>query len=130
MLLTEAFRRYNATLKNINWSVCAENPDGELVVSMWSHYLGKKTSDSITYVDRLSRWSGPGNNELRRALHKAAGTDQVIRAVIARTEDPQTVDAGQDASTAKKTFFVREDWYGKVVVWDGDHYEIEFRRKA
>ena len=96
---------------------------------MWSHYLGKKTGDSITYVDQLSRWSGPGNNELRRALDKAKISDQVIRAVIARTDDPGTVDAGQDASKVKKTFFVREHWYGKLLVWDGDNFEIEFTRK-
>jgi hypothetical protein len=87
MQFTEAFRRYNAKLKNINWSVCAEDPDGELVVSLWQHHFSKAVGNTIRCIDRASRWSGPGNNEFRKALDKAKETDQVIRVIIARTDD-------------------------------------------
>ena len=126
---TEAFRRYKATLKNINWSVCAENPDGELVVSLWKHHFGKSDGNTIRCKDRASRWSGAGNNEFRKALDKAKETDQVIRVVLARTESPDAVESGKDASKLKNTFSVKEDWFGKLIVWDGDNYEIEFTSK-
>ena len=79
--------------------------------------------------DRVSRWSGPGNAEFRRALDKAKGKDQVIRLVMARSHDPAAVDSGQDASKIKKSFEPREDWFGKLILWDGENYEIEFRRR-
>ncbi len=126
MLFTEAFRRYKATLKNINWSVCAENSDGELVVSLWKHHFSKPDGNTIRCKDRASRWSGPGNNEFRKALDKVQETDQVIRVVIARTENSDAVEAGQDASKLQNTFSVREDWFGELIVWDGDNYEIKF----
>ena len=130
MLFTEAFRRYKATPKNINWSVCAENPDGELVVSLWNHHFDSPIGNTIRCKDRVSRWSGAGNNEFRKALDKAKETNQVIRVVIARTESPEAVEAGSDASKLKNTFSVREDWYGELVVWDGENYEIKFTRRG
>jgi len=53
-------------------------------------------------------------------------TGQVVRAVIARTDDENAVQAGKDASQLKNTFHVRPEWFGRVTVWDGDNYEIEF----
>jgi hypothetical protein len=39
------------------------------------------------------------------------------------------VDRGEDASTIPKTFHVRDDVIGKVVLFDGDNLALEFRRK-
>ena len=50
----------------------------------------------------------------------------MVRAVIARTDDENAVQAGKDASQLKNTFHVRPEWFGRVTVWDGDNYEIEF----
>jgi len=87
------------------------------------------TGNAIRCRDRVSRWSGPGNAEFRRALDKAKGKDQVIRLVMAHSHDPAAVDSGQDASKIKKSFEPREDWLGKLILWDGENYEIEFRRR-
>ena len=118
MIITEAFRRYNATLKNVQWSVCAENSKDELVVSIWEHHFEKPYDNTVKCKDNVSRWSGHGNRELRVALNKAKENNPIIRAVIARTENPKAFEAGQDASKFKNTYSVREDWIGNLEVWD------------
>lgn len=128
MQYVEAFRRYGASLKNPQWSVSAGNSKGELVVSLWHQYFSKPQGSTIRYIDRVSRWSGLGNAEFRRNIEQAFMTSQVVRVVIARTNNPVAVDRGDDASKLKNTFSVKEDWFGRVVVWDGDNFEIEFER--
>ena len=77
-------------------------------------------------MGHISMWSGPGNYELGLALDKAKENNQVIRAVIAHTENPVEVEAGQDASKFKSTYSVRENWIGNLEAWDGNNYEIKF----
>ena len=50
----------------------------------------------------------------------------MIRAVIAYTENPKEVEAGQDASKFKSTYSVRKNWVGTLELWDGNNYEIKF----
>lgn len=80
----------------------------------------------IKYIDKVTRWSGHGNAEFRERINKAYETDQSVRAVIARTNDEEAVRHGNDASKLKNQFHVREDWIGKVTLWNGDDFEIEF----
>ena len=122
---TDAFSKYGAKLKNFVWSVAAENSEGELVLSLWKHFF-KPGKGIITYVDHVSRWSGPGNTEFRAYLDNAYKQGQVVRAVIGRTSDEEALSRGVDAHTLDNTFHVREDWIGRVTVWDGENYEIEF----
>ena len=126
MTITEAFMQYNALLKNIDLSICSENSDEELVIRLWDHRFGKTSNNTIRYMDHILRWSGPGNYELSLALDKAKESNQVIRAVIAHTENLEEVEAGQDASKFKSTYSVRENWIGSLEVWDGNSYEIKF----
>ena len=128
LLLTEAFAKYGATLKNVNWSVSAENDKGELVLSLWQQFFKAPVGNTIRYVDKVSRWSGNGNKEFRERLDKAHASSQPIRAVIARTNNEAAVASGQDASKLKNTFSVRENWLGKLALWDGDNFEIEFTK--
>jgi hypothetical protein len=124
----EAFGKFGAKLHNVQWSVCAENAAGELVVSCWDHRFGKSEAGAIRYSDDLDRWGGPGNAEVRRRLKHAFESKQTIRAVIATADDTAAVDEGSDASKIKKTFSAKQDWYGKVVSFDGRNVTIEFRR--
>jgi hypothetical protein len=39
--ISEAFARYEARLKNVNWSVSAWKAAGELVLSLWAHRYRK-----------------------------------------------------------------------------------------
>ena len=123
---TEAFAKYGAKLKNFVWSVAAKNNRGELVLSLWKQYF-KPGVGVITYIDKASRWKGPGNNEFRLYLDAAFKNGQIIRAVIGRTNDEEAVASGVDAHSLDNTFHLREDWIGEVTVWDGDNFEIEFK---
>jgi len=126
----EAFAKFGAKLKNPQWSVCAEAPDGALVVSCWAHYFEKAENGVIRYTDFLDRWKGHGNNELRERIGDAFHYGQKIRAVIATTDNTAAVDAGGGASKIKKTFSVRKDWIGKVVEFDGRKMVIQFKRQG
>lgn len=125
----EAFAKYGAKLKNVQWSVCAETPDGALVVSLWSHHFEKPKDGWIVSRGSASRWSGPGNAEFRECVAKAFKTKQPIRVVITHTKHTAEVEAGADASTLPKDFSVREDWIGEVLEFDGNNYAFRFRRR-
>lgn len=128
MLISEAFKKHKAGLKNVNWSVSAINERGELVVSLWEHLFLPldKTDRSKTYKDKVSRWSGAGNREFRNNIDNAYHNNLVVRLVIAKTNKPDVVNHGGDASKLKNTFSVKEDWVGKVTAWDSDNFEIKF----
>ena len=128
MGISAEFAKFGATLKNVQWSVSAYNTKGELVLSLWQHFFGKAVAGKIRYEDNVSRWSGAGNKEFRRNLDQAFAGQQVIRAVLARTSNEAGVRSGQDASQFKNTFAARPDWIGKVLLWDGDHFIIEFEK--
>lgn len=125
----EAFAKYGARLKNVNWSVCAEANDGSLAVSVWQHHI-KKVGDYLVCKDTMQRWSGPGKNELRERLILAKVNNQDISLVIATTPKPELVDAGGDASKIPKTFSIRQDLVGKVTLLDGDLFAITITKRA
>lgn len=123
----EAFAKYGARLKNVNWSVCAEGRDDSLVVSLWQHHF-RKEGDALVCRDTMARWSGAGKNELRERLANAFRTKQKIRVVMAVTPHPELVDQGGDASDIPKTFHLREDLVGWVTELDGECFAIRFSR--
>ena len=127
--LTTAFNRYGAKLANPQWAVSAMNDRGELVVSCWSHYLSS-LSGKLVYRDRLSRWTGNslGNKLLRGHLEDAMNNNLPVRLVQATTSNVELVESGGDASQAKNTFGVREDLVGRVVLFNGDEFIIEFTK--
>ena len=129
MLFSEAFSKYGAKLKNVNWSVSALSPDGDLIISCWKHRFSKPEGKTITYKDFADRWSGHGNKELRANLDAALESNQTIRAVIARTSDIDAVENGGDASQMVNEFHAREDWAGELVLWDGNNFEIKFTQQ-
>ena len=126
----EAFAKYGAILRNVQWSVCAEAPDGSLVVSLWEHQFEPPRDGAVICRDSFARWSGPGNREFRERVTAAFGKGQPVKAVIAHSADPAAVQAGKDASQIAKTFSVREDWQGRVLSIDGENFAFEFRRTA
>jgi len=125
----EAFGRYKAKLRNVQWSVCAVNDDGELVVSLWEHHRDKNHKDKLVFTDSFDRWSGPGNNEFRTNISNAFKTNQTIRLIIVATDDTKSVQDGRDASAVNKSFRVRPDLIGKVTEIDDEKYSISFTRK-
>ena len=129
LAFAEAFAKYGAKLRNVQWSVCAVAPDGSLVVSVWRHHFRDKAKDgALVCHDSFLRWSGPGNAELRERIANAFKSGQAIRLVIADTAQTKDVENGADASTLKKTFRVREDLIGEVIEATEDGYAIRFRK--
>lgn len=124
----EAFAKYGAKLKNVNWSVCAEAKDGSLAVSVWQHHITKE-GDALVCRDTMERWSGQGKNELRERLQIAKQTNQPISLVIASTPHPERIDAGGDASKVPKTFAVRKDLVGQVVELEGERFSIRITKR-
>lgn len=127
----EAFAKYGARLKNTNWSVSAIAQDGALVVSCWQHFFRSAGHNVLRYEDRLSRWSG---NSLGSALlgeHLAAALEHglPVRLVVASTPETDAVDQGHDASKVPKSFHIRDDLEGRVVVFDGDRFVMDFRKR-
>lgn len=126
---TEAFRAFGAKLANPMWAYSAIAVDGAMVLSCWSHKL--KLSDGVlSYNDRLSRWepNTPGKNLLIRHLRKARDESLPIRLVVATTDQSDVVDRGEPADKIKKTFHVKAEVVGRVTLFDGDNFQIEFRR--
>ena len=126
--LKDAFARYGAKPRNVQWSVSAWAPDGALVVSLWAHHCRKGPTGSIEYADSVARWSGPGNAEFRDNVAKAFRAKSPVRLVVATTESTAHVETGADASKVKKDFAVRDDLIGEVVAYDGDKYVFRFSR--
>jgi hypothetical protein len=128
---TEAFHAYGARLANPMWAYSAIAEDGAVVMSCWAHKL-KPRAGTLVYKDHLSRWkpNPSGKNLLIEHLTRAREQELPVRLVIATTDQPDVVDRGEDASTIKKTFHIREDVVGKVTLFDGDNFVLEFRKRA
>ena len=131
LAFAEAFSRYGAILKNVQWSVCANAPDGSLVVSLWQHHFDPVKDGVISCRGSFARWTGPGNVEFRAKVTDAFNANQIIKVVIVTTKQITDVELGVDASKLKKTFSIKPDWIGKVASLVGDNYEFTFtKRKA
>lgn len=126
--IKDAFLKYKAEQRNVQWSVSAWNPDGELVISVWAHHQLPNTPGAMEFEAFASRWAGPGNKEFRENVQRAFETNASLRLVIAKTDEIKRVEASEDASKIKKEFSVRTDLVGKVVEWDGDRYLFRFEK--
>lgn len=126
--IKDAFSRYDATLRNVQWSVSAWAADGSLVVSLWDHHRRKGLAGTLEFADSANRWQGPGNTEFRENVAKAFESGAPVRLVIARTEEVARVEAGEDASKIKKVFSIRQDLVGRVIEWDGMNYAFRFTK--
>lgn len=128
--IKEAFARYGATLRNVQWSVSAWAPDGSLIVSIWEHHRRKGKKDSLEFAASADRWTGPGNSEFRANIAKAYVDKSRLRLIIVHTDNVADVEAGKDASKIKKKFFIREELIGEVVEWDGTNFALRFKRAS
>jgi hypothetical protein len=128
--IKEAFGRYGAKLRNVQWSVSAWAPDGALVVSLWDHHRRKSGKGTLEFADSADRWSGHGNTEFRDNVAKASKERSRVRLIIVHTDDVAGVEAGSDASKIKKEFFVRDELVGEVVEWDGKNYAFRFTKAS
>lgn len=127
--INEAFTRYGASLRNVQWSVSAWTPGGELVVSLWAHHVRPSAKGTLEFAGSAGRWKGPGNTEFRANVDRAFRSGATVRLVVATAYQPERVDAGEDGSKLKKDFDRKEDLIGRIVEWDGENYAFRFTRK-
>ncbi len=127
MGISAEFARFGATLVNVQWAVSAMT-ETELVASFWQHKL-KAENGRLVYRDNLSRWSGNGSRLLGEHLAQALSEARPVRMVMARTDDPGSIDAGGSGSKAKNVFKARPEWIGRVTAFGGDHFTIEFEKQ-
>ena len=127
--ITEAFAKYGATLRNVQWSVSAWAPDGSLVVSLWAHHYRKGANGTVEYADSTERWSGPGKNEFQANVLKAFAEHSTVRLVVVRTLETARVQSGENANQIAKDFDVKSDQVGEVAYFDGNNYVFSFRRE-
>lgn len=125
--IKEAFAKYEARLRNVQWSVSAWTPGGELVVSLWNHHYRKGPLNTMEFVGSFDRWKGHGNVEFRENVQTAYAGRNRVRLVIAKTDEVERIEAGEDASKVKKEFFVRDEVVGEVLEIDHDRYVFRFR---
>lgn len=132
MGIVAEFKKFNAELKNPNWSVSAISTNNELIVSLWGHkpLLSKHPTDrKQVYKDNINRWSGNGRNEFKNNLDLALNENLKIRPIIAmlnNSSDFQYILKGEDASQYPKRFNAKTNWIGELTIWDGTNFEIVF----
>lgn len=128
MGISDEFKKLGAKQKNVQWSVSAFNSKNELVLSLWEHYF-TKIENGLIYNDKVSRWSGLGNQEFRQNFETAYKNYSPIRVIISKSSNPKGIENGESGSQSKNTFHAKTDWIGKILLWDGDNFSIEFRRE-
>lgn len=128
--IKEAFARYGARLRNVQWSVSSWTAEGALVVSLWEHHRRKSEKGTLEFAAKADRWQGPGNSEFRENVDKAFKEKSPVRLIVVRTSEVARVEAGEDASKIKKEFHPREELIGKVIEWDGIHYAFQFTKEG
>ncbi|SOZ49321.1 conserved hypothetical protein [Cupriavidus taiwanensis] len=140
MNLTEAFRQFRAKPRNIRYDVTAisdTNPP-ELVCALFGHWKEwTEPRDDLPanvreYRDDLRGWGqSPAIAEVRRHLQQAFEGRMPVRVIVVTllnpTKDQATVDAGQNASAARKVFAPRPDMVGRVTEFDGEAFCIRFK---
>jgi hypothetical protein len=128
----EAFSRYKAALRNVQWAFSAIADDGAVVLSCWDQYLKVSERRVLRYTDTLSRRQHKkhGAPLLEEHLKLAKAERRPIRLVIAYTDETDVVDQGKSAAGIKKDFEVRSDLVGELVEFDGDRYVVDFTRAS
>jgi hypothetical protein len=126
----EAFAEYGAKLRNVQWSVCADAPDGALVAAFGNiistrQEMGRLLVVALSLVGRARAIPSSG-----KRWATAFSTQQPIKVVIAHTTETDKVESGADASALKKWFSIKKDWIGRVASIAGDEYVFEFSRRG
>ena len=116
MGIVDEFKKFNAELKNPNWSVSSISSNNELIVSLWGHkplLFKHPTERKQLYRDRIDRWSGNGCNEFKN-LDLAFKEKLKIRPIISMLNDSsdfQHILDGKDGSKySKNSMQKRLDW--------------------
>jgi hypothetical protein len=124
--LVDAFSRFGAKPANRLRGLSAMASDGAMVLNCLQAYFGHPSQGVLRYEDKLSREpeENSGNELLKQHLTLAKDGELPVRMVVMTT----VVNATTSKST--RSFHVRPDLVGKVVLFDGDHFIIDFTRQV
>ena len=120
MTLTDAYAVYKAAFTNIRFSTLAPCPDGSFACALWDDEFAPSAKGVLAHQSKYSEWGGTGaqagDKEWLRALPGMLEKGTPLRLIIAyrKTGD----------------FDVRPDLVGRVVRWDGENLQIDFRRAS
>jgi len=120
--LVEAFGRFGSKPYNRARALSAIATDGAMVLNCSPAYFGHPTQGVLRYEDRLSREvlrTRPAEL-LGQHLTLARDADLPVRMVV-------TSVPSENKGTVSR--HVRADLIGKVVMFDGDHFIVDFTRR-
>ena len=120
--LIDAYHRFGAKPGHRLRCLSAIAADGAVVLTCAQGYFGHPARGVLRYEDRLSRESQDSRHVqlLGQHLTLARTGDLPVRMVVAVVANPNcSVVSG---------YHVRPDLIGKVTMFDGDHFMIDFTR--
>jgi hypothetical protein len=121
--LADAFAKYGGKTGNRLRTLSAIAEDGAMILSCTPPYFARPGRGVLRYEDRLSREvkQPKGTELLGQHLTLARDGELPIRMVVIS-------DAPATGSKSGRSIHVRTDLVGKVTMFDGDHFIVDFTR--
>jgi hypothetical protein len=123
--LIDAYAKFGAKPENRLRALSAVASDGAIVLSCATPQFVRPGRGVLRYEDRLSREADDANGKALLGQHLTRARDEnlAVRMVVV-----SSVTGATGKST--RSFHVREDLVGKVTLFDGDHFIVDFTRPA
>jgi hypothetical protein len=121
LTLLDAFTRFGAKPLNRHQGLSAMASDGAMVLNCSHAYFGNPERGVLRYEDRLSREPSPSKHIGLLGQHLTLARDGAL---------PVRMVVTTQAVGKTRGIHVRPDLIGKVVNFDGDHFIIDFTRRA
>jgi hypothetical protein len=124
--LIDAYAKFGAKPENRLHALSAIAKDGgALVLSCTPPYFVRPGRGVLRYEDRLSRDAEDQNNKALLSQHLAKARDEnlTVRMVV-------LTSVAAPSGKQSRSIHVREDLVGKVTLFDGDHFIVDFTRPA
>jgi hypothetical protein len=120
--LVDAFSRFGATPRNGARGLSAIAADGAVVLNCSQQHFGHPSRGVLRYEDRLSREEQDSKDVALLGQHLTLARDGAlpVRMVVAFSSELRR--------GAARGYHVRPDLIGRVVQFDGDHFQVDFTR--
>ncbi|HEV8017966.1 MAG TPA: hypothetical protein VGP32_05345 [Steroidobacteraceae bacterium] len=122
--LSDAFARFGAKPSTRQRGLSAIAADGALVLNCSPGHFGHPARGVLRYEDRLSGEVATSRDAelLGRHLTLARDGSLPVRMVVTSRADDKN-------GTGSASCHVRPDLIGKVTMFDGDHFIVDFKRR-
>jgi hypothetical protein len=123
--LIDAYAKFGAKPANRLRALSAVADDGAIVLSCATPQFVRPARGILRYEDRLSREAddATGKALLGEHLTRARDENLAVRMVVVSSATGTT-------GKSSRSFHVREDLVGKVTLFDGDHFIVDFTRST